>query len=278
MQAYTPQDATDLHFALTQIDARLEAAHPGRLGGRALVGYSMGAFESLFIAAQQNPGTHLLAFDRIVAIDTPVRLLHGVNVLDEMFNAPMAWPAAERERRMEDALVKAAALLNAPDPSKPPYAFSGTESKFLVGVAFRMILRDTIYTSQLNYNQGVIKHSLTSLRRTPLYREILQYSFGEYLQDFVAPYYRTRGVDLNADDTFAAAGDLRRYQQRLQANPTLRVIVNANDVLLSSDDLDWVKRTFDPKRLTVFPYGGHLGNLTESEVQGAIVQSLDGLR
>ena len=277
LPAYTPQDAADLHFALTQIDGWLAGAYPDHLASRALLGYSMGAFESLFIVAQQDPGAHLLAFDRVVAIDTPVRLLHGMTVLDDMFNSPLAWPAAQRESRMEDALVKAAALLNAPDPSKPPYAFSGTESRFLVGVAFRMILRDTIYTSQSNYNEGVLQRSFDPLRRSPLYREILQYSFEEYLQDFVGPYYRTRGVDLNAADAFALAGDLRRYQQRLQPLPTLRLIVNANDPLLSPEDLDWLKTTFDPNRLTVFPNGGHLGNLSQPEVQGAILQSLNGL-
>ena len=51
MPAYLPVDGHDLHVALTEIDRRLNASYPGRLGDRALMGYSMGAFESLFIAA-----------------------------------------------------------------------------------------------------------------------------------------------------------------------------------------------------------------------------------
>ena len=51
LPAYLPVDGHDLHVALTEIDHRLHALYPDRLGNRALMGYSMGAFESLFVAA-----------------------------------------------------------------------------------------------------------------------------------------------------------------------------------------------------------------------------------
>ena len=42
------------------------------------MGYSMGAFESLFIAATESTNeSPLIKFDRYVAINTPVRLLMG---------------------------------------------------------------------------------------------------------------------------------------------------------------------------------------------------------
>src|ERR1700722_8487390 len=44
MPAYLPVDGHDLHVALTDIDHRLAALYPGRLGDRALMGYSLGAF------------------------------------------------------------------------------------------------------------------------------------------------------------------------------------------------------------------------------------------
>ena len=51
LPAYLPVDGHDLHVALTEIDRRLNALYPDRLGDKALMGYSMGAFESLYIAA-----------------------------------------------------------------------------------------------------------------------------------------------------------------------------------------------------------------------------------
>ena len=104
--------------------------YPDRLGNKALMGYSMGAFQSLFIAAtgptnqycvmtkgrvlrflegkqgvkevRIAPVTNqvpLIQFDRYVAISPPVRLMHGVSKLDEFYRAPLDWPDAEPNRR-----------------------------------------------------------------------------------------------------------------------------------------------------------------------------------
>jgi hypothetical protein len=53
MPAYLPVDGHDLHVALTAIDRRLNALYPDRWGDKALMGYSMGALQSLFIAATE---------------------------------------------------------------------------------------------------------------------------------------------------------------------------------------------------------------------------------
>ena len=75
------------------------------------MGYSMGGFHSLFIAA--TPATNdpsLIKFDRFVAINAPVRLLYGVSQLDEFFQAPLGWPAGERTEKMENTFLKVAEL------------------------------------------------------------------------------------------------------------------------------------------------------------------------
>ena len=53
-----------------EIDRRLNALYPGRLGDKALMGYSMGAFESLFVAATEPtnpPPSH--SGDKSVTVD-----------------------------------------------------------------------------------------------------------------------------------------------------------------------------------------------------------------
>jgi hypothetical protein len=155
--------------------------------------------------------------------------------------------------------------------------FNAIESKFLIGFTFRLILRDVIYSSQQRHNQGVLHHAIWNLRREPVYHEILKYSFGDYLQKFVAPYYRSRGLAAPVEATLQKAGDLRTYETGLRANPNIRVIDNQNDFLLEDEDLDWLHATFGPEQLTVFPQGGHLGNLFNPSVQKTIVSALAGL-
>jgi ABC-type transporter lipoprotein component MlaA len=276
LPAYLPVDGHDLHVALTEIDRHLQALYPGRLGDRALLGYSMGALESLYVAATAttNP-LPLLKFDRYVAIDTPVRMLHGVAKLDEFYRAPLDWPAVERTNDIENTFLKVAALSKTTLTPQTSLPFNAIESRFLIGLTFRLVLRDIVYSSQRRHNQGILQHPVWSLRRNPVYQEILRYSYQDYFAKFVIPYYQTRGL---SSDTLGKDGDLRTYDAGLRANPAIRVLVNQNDFLLDDSDLAWLSTMFIPDNLTVFEEGGHLGNLDSPAVQKAIVGALEGLK
>jgi len=122
-----------------------------------------------------------------VAINTPVRLLYGISKLDEFYQAPLAWPAEKRADEIENTFLKVAGISKNTLRPQLSLPFNGIESKFLVGLAFRFILRDAIYSSQQRHNQGVLGHRIKKWRRAPLYREILQYSYRDYLDKFFDP-------------------------------------------------------------------------------------------
>ena len=278
LPAYVPVDAHDAHVALTAIDRRLNALFPDQLGERALVGYSMGAIHTLFIAASEKTNqAPLLKFDRYVAINTPVRLLHGVSKLDDFFQAPLSWPVAERTDDIENTFLKMADLSKSTLTPRTSLPFNAIESKLLIGLNFRLILRDMIFSSQRRHDQGILKHSISNLRRNPLYQEILQYSYQDYFQKFVIPYYESRGLP-SPSDALEKGGDLRTYEAGLRSNSNIRVIDNQNDFLLTDEDLAWLQATFSPEHLTVFKQGGHLGNLANPTVQQTIVNALSGLK
>jgi ABC-type transporter lipoprotein component MlaA len=283
LPAYLPTDGHDMQMALTAIDHHLNELRPNRLGNKALMGYSMGALQTLFIAANENTNldSHaaknsapLIKFDRYVAINTPVRLLNGVDKLDEFYQAPLDWPSVERTEDIENTFLKVAALSKGTLTPQTSLPFNAIESKFLIGLTFRMILRDIIYSSQRRNNQHVLQHAIWNMRREPVYQEILQYSFHDYYQKFVIPYYQARGMTSPVADTLEKAGDLRTYESGLRANPDVRVIVNQNDFLLADEDLAWLHSTFATNQLTVFPQGGHLGNLFNPAVQSSILRAL----
>jgi ABC-type transporter lipoprotein component MlaA/pimeloyl-ACP methyl ester carboxylesterase len=279
LPAYLPADGHDLHVALTEIDRRLNQLYPHRLGNKALMGYSMGALESLYIAAtgptNQLP---LLKFDRYVAISPPVRMLHGIGKLDEFYRAPLGWPAAERSGDLENTFLKVAALSQSTLTPQTSLPFDAIESKFLIGLDFRLVLRDIIYSSQRRNSQGVLQHSIHNFRREPAYQEIMQYSYQDYFDRFAVPYYQAQGIGSPTAGALEKAGDLRTYQAGLTVNPDVRVIVNRNDFLLADADFAWLRATFAPEQLKVFEKGGHLGNLSNPTVQKAILAALTPMR
>ena len=277
LPGYPPADSRDLLISLTRMDELLAEKYPGRLGKRALVGCSMGGFQALVLAArekQTEPG--LLRFDRYLAINTPVDLYHGVKNIDALCDAPQAWPAEQRQASVNNTLHKATKLADLPataSPALPP--FGAVESKFLVGLSFRLTLRDTIFSSQWRNNMGVLRTPLSQWRREPAYQEIYQISFRRYFDSFVLPYYKTRGV--TAAD-FIREVNLRNSTTKLSAQSKVRVITNRNDFLLAPGDIPWLRSTFGSSNVKVFPNGGHLGNLASPQVQSAILLSLEGLK
>jgi len=302
-------DGHDLDVALTEIDRHLHVLYPDRLGNRALMGYSMGALESLFVAATGPTNRYsviktgstfyfpqgklgvkevknasvtnqlpLVRFDRYVAINTPVRLAQGVSKLDEFYNAPLKWPVTNRTDNLENTFLKVAALSQETLTPRTSLPFNAIESKFLIGLTFRLSLRDIIFSSQQRNNQHVLHHPISNWRRNPVYQEILQYSYQDYFDKFAIPYYQTNGVAAPVGAAIETAGDLRTYETSLRDNPDIRVIDNQNDFLLTDADLVWLHATFGPEQLTIFPQGGHLGNLANPTVQKAILAALTPMR
>lgn len=272
---YPPVDSHDLHVAITEADRELVRRHPGKFGKRALVGLSMGGFLTLRLAAHEDrAGSGLVAFDRYVAINAPVDLIHGGRTVDSYQDAPMAWPAADRQARVNNTLHKAAAsgALGTAPGGLPP--FDAVESKYLIGLTFRITLRDIIFSSQKRSDMGIIQQPLSSWRRESVYQEIMAYSYEDYFRKFAMPYYKERGVDRAG---LLREGNLKTHEGRLRKQSKIRLVTNRNDFLLKPGDLSWMRSTFGSSRVTVFPDGGHLGNLGEPAVQKALIEALDGM-
>lgn len=276
LPAYPPVDCGDLHVYLTHINRALEEKHPGMFGQKGLIGFSLGAFQTLYIAAnEKHADPELMHFDRYVAINPPVDLRYGDDMLDDFFDASLAWPTEQRQAKINNTLHKAAALstLTKQERANPP--IDGIESRYLIGLAFRIVLRDTIFSSQYRHNLGVIQTPLNKWRRDAAYDEILNYSYADYFNLFVLPHYAAQGVTF---DDFARETNLVTYGKQLGSNPDVRVMTNRDDFLLRTEDISWLRSTFGSSRMTLFPNGGHIGNISTPPVEKEILKSFEGLK
>ncbi len=267
-------DARDVHTALDAIYRNVASRYPDRITSRALMGISLGAFHTLFIAAaEEKPSNKLVRFDRYVAIAPPVQLFHGVEQLDGFYNAPLAFPPEERDERVENTLLK---ILHLRDKELKPgmeIPFNRIEAEFIIGLAFRLTLHDIIHSSQTRHDMGVLKTQLTGFRRANAYREILEFSYMEYFYGFVLPYFQEKTARIRRDVDMIRFSDLRSLERSLARNGKIRVFPTRNDFLYSPDDISWLSRVFGDGRLHFFEDGGHLGNLYREDVQERIMQS-----
>ena len=273
---YAPVDSKDLLVALTEMDKRLVKKHPKHFSKRAIVGMSMGGFLSLNLAIRdEKADPELMTFDRYVAINSPVDMVHSANLVDKFTYAPMAWPENERQAYINNTIHKATVSGFLSSTSNAPHTFGQIESEYLVGLSFRFGLRDLIYCSQLRNNHGVLQTRLSKWKREPAYDEIIQYSYRDYFYKFAVPYYQKKGISKNE---LLRYSNLRNHERQLRKQPKIRIITNSNDFMLPNRDLKWLKNTFASSQLSIFPQGGHLGNLNTPPVEKAVLKALDGLK
>lgn len=266
-------DAADIWNALSAIDASLERKFGQTIGKRVFVGASMGGYLGLSLATSP-PQNSTLHIDRFLAINPPVDLFHGVQIIDEFQYAPEQWPSEHRQFLIDNTVHKLAALTNSPPQSLTAPPFCGVESKFLIGLNFRYTLRDVIYSAEKNHHLGLVSKPISSWNRKDAYREILCYSYTDYVSKIMIPYHLEHG---GSNQEFAYNRTLANRTTALRNHPGLRVITNRNDFLLRPQDLSWLQSTFGNKKLTLLPSGGHLGNIASPEIRQAIKHHLGDL-
>lgn len=272
---YVPRDARDLHAALTAIDRELEARSPGRFTSRRLAGISMGAFQTLFIAAAEKEASasDLLVFDVYLAMDAPVNLEHAMKQVDAFYNAPLVFPVEERQRSIEEILGKVLYLSEGDLQPGAELPFTQLESQFLIGLSFRMDLQYVILQTEELHDIGVLKTKHRWLQRAPAFREASEYSFMEYIYAYVLPCLSRVEPGITLDEAGARKlfdrCDLQSIADGLRANDKIRLFSNENDFVLRPEDVGWLKELLG-ERAHFFPAGGHLGNLHRKTIQEII--------
>jgi len=272
---FAPLDSHDTRVACDAIDRQLSADYPGRLGPRALSGLSMGAFDALYIAAEQElqPDDGLLHFDLFGVGAPPVSLGYGVSQLDAFYNTPLAWPADDRERHILAMLQRVAALAGGTLQPGQPLPFSEDEARFLVGLSFRITLVDVLWSSQERHDEKVLLTERDPWDREPAYREMLEYSWMEYFYAFLLPWLEEQKLATDAGDALALC-DLHSIEPWLARCRTLHVYMADNDFLRRPEDDALLHRVVPPDRLHVSEGGAHLGNGWKADELAAIMADL----
>jgi ABC-type transporter lipoprotein component MlaA len=271
LPGYSPADCDDVVNALKLISADLRKWQGDKITGTSLTGVSHGGYFTLMIAAREAAGElGGLSFDRYVAVNPPRQLAHAAQLLDEMFNAPLAWPADERRKRMEESVYKALYFADNGLDVSGNIPLTRTESDFLIGLTFRYTLMSVIVDSQRRNNLGVLKVNPAKFVRQDSVREIRQINYAEYTEHFVLPYLIKTGRVTSREQVLTNT-DLTQSTELLRHNPKIRVQICEDDFLLTPTDLPWFRSTFETN-LVDYPVGGHLGNLHIPAVQEKLVQ------
>ncbi|MBR91070.1 MAG: hypothetical protein CMO66_07390 [Verrucomicrobiales bacterium] len=251
LPGYTPRDIDLLGQVHAAIQTDLGAAS---IKSTSLIGFSMGGWYTLNLAAG-NPNAHVHA----VAINPPLDLIHGMEVLDRLYRAPLAGDV-DPEVIRQSALVKV--FLNQQTGAEvgQQMPFTDKEASYLIGLSYRLTLRQAILS-------GKYHESLWPLvPRAKLYKKINELSYADYHAKLLGPSLVGEGVTAA---TLAAASDLRNQSDTLAQAGNLHLFLTSNDFLLTPEHLTWLRNHF-PNRHTYQENGGHMGHLWKQGVRAQI--------
>ncbi len=267
---WPPADAEDLVATMELARGEIEKDVP--VLGTVLVGYSLGATQTAFVAAL-DAREKRLGLERAYLINPSVRLFSSAVVIDGLFDR--AFPDGEESvsALVAQGLREVAAYIHGPARRGhlgSEFVLAGVaeaaapgEIRGAIAAAFRLMAANLSFSVDLVTAKGRIvppDNRLTvGTPLAPYFSESLTWSFTRYLDEVLVPYWRAKD-GLSRDDLIHGAG-LLPLRSWLEQADHVAVTTNEDDWILETEDLAFLRETFKD-RITVRANGGHCGNLT----------------
>jgi hypothetical protein len=277
-------DAQDIYRLMALIRGHLEDEIA--ITGYDLVGYSLGATQAAFVAMVDDE-RRSFGFERVLLINPPVSLYQSARILDQLFEEHIPSIAAFNAlfnrlmQEFSEFYSPAEPMLLSDDlvyeiyKRRPP---PDSTLQALIGAAFRLASMNLLFTSDVMAHVGVLvapdrRLGITD-SLTPYFKAAMLVSFEDYAHRVLYPYYRETAPDVTFEELVARDG-LRAIGGYLRDTPKIGLMHNADDILLSADDLQFLEGVFGD-RARIYPTGGHCGNLAYKDNIAYLIDYLTG--
>ncbi|NLF39448.1 hypothetical protein GX586_08385 [bacterium] len=266
---HTPRDAEDMYAVMQAVRADIREEYgEDAVTKTALMGYSLGAIEALFIA-RIDEAERKMGFERILAINPPVNLLHGLIQLDDLFKVWTNWSEAQ----LDAVKVKAMKIYNIYSAKgsllEAGLLIEPAEAKFAIGYTFHRTLGETIKAIHSRKDYGFLKNPYSRWSSERLDKEIERYLFSDYVLTFVKAAYSNLWLTAQPVHKLNAEASIFTLEKMLERNDRVRVLHSRDDFLLTDDDRLWLDNVLGD-RIVFFDHGAHLGFLYHEQAQEAI--------
>ncbi|TWC42922.1 hypothetical protein FBY03_101111 [Pseudomonas sp. SJZ079] len=281
---FSPDDADDLYRVMQAVRAQ----HPRlAISEYHLTGYSLGALQAAFVS-KLDETRRSFNFKRVLLLNPPVNLytsisnlnklvqtqVEGVNNSTTFYELMLAKLTRYFQKKgyidVNDAFLA--------DFQQSREHLTDEQMAMLIGAIFRFSSADIAFTSDLINRRGLITPVGYPIKEgtnlTPFFKRALQCDFDCYITEQLIPMWRARydGTSLNQLINQVSLYALEDY---LKSSDKIAVMHNADDIILGAGDLGFLRRTLGD-RLTVYPLGGHCGNLNYRVNSDAMLEFFRG--
>lgn len=272
-------DARDLYETLQRV--REDIADEVEVTGYSLTGFSLGATHCAFLAAlDQEEGR--FGFERVMMLNPSVDLFSSSQAVDDMVESGLPEGDASFQALVAGLLTEVSMYVNSRgrEPLDGELLYRIAEMRIaegrpprdkdlqgIIGTVFRISSAGMIFTADALHGGGHVIPTGTPLTRTtPLtdaFERSARWTFARYLDEMLLPFWQAREPRLDRE-TLIAQASLRRIASFLSTAENVQVVTNEDDFILSDGDRAFLRETFGD-RATIYPRGGHGGNLLYRE-------------
>jgi pimeloyl-ACP methyl ester carboxylesterase len=258
-------DAADMYRAMQFALRHVTDQQRVRIGKIGLMGFSEGALCAAFVdKLDSEQGS--INFDTTLLVNPPVDPLAAIRKIDAMAQVGQSLSPDERARVQSYAFGTGVRALKK-DYDDPDYfddwdrrlRMTNKQIQYLIGAALFSDVGDTIYVIEQVKRPGVLKAPLSRDVRSARLDEARSMGLLGYLERFLLPRLRVDDPQLDIE-TLNASTSLRAIGPALAKSSRVFLMQNRDDILLSPGDIEYLEYTFGD-RATIYPRGGHLGNL-----------------
>jgi hypothetical protein len=247
-----------------------------------LTGYSLGASQAAFLT-RLDEQRQVFNFKKVLMINPSVSLFNSVGIIDQM----LADTEGDEPGAFNSYLGRVIrAFATAFDRNEPldfneDFLYRVYKKKIpteaalesLIGFSFRISSSNMIFTSDVMSGYGLLVPPGTQLRQTtPLVDYLaasLRISFLDYYTRYFYPFYHTKNPTLTSEQ-LQREMSLQSIAPYLRQTEKIAMMTNDDDLILAPGEIDFLRDTFG-ERATIWPTGGHCGNMEQKDVVAFMV-------
>ena len=273
---YTPDDARDLYSLMQTTLTLLRSRYGIEVTGIDFMGVSLGALDGAFLSVL-DADEGRIGIDRYLLLNPPpdtsyaLRKLHEWQSLGARLGRERAIAVgAKAQRLFEDYIEDRRHNPNASfDRVIQQFSRLSTEElQFVFAQYLSLVLPELVYVTQAIEDQRVLQAPRHEGRKR--LQEAKGFTLKDYEEKIAVPrWQRQRGGA--SGESLNERGSLGTVLDRLRDNPRVHIMHNADDILAEPLAIEEVKAIMG-RQMTLYPYGGHLGNLWYAQNQEDIVR------
>ena len=263
---YAPADARDLYVTMQDTLTVLRTRYHVAATRIAFLGASLGALDGAYLSVI-DARERKIGIDTYLLLNPPLDLAYALKQVDA-WNARQATFGPDRCKTL---VAKALAIVDsfATDRRDSPAVFdrltrafapfTREEIQFLLAKALQIALPELVYVTEVLHDRDGRPATRDEARRR--IQAANQVTFVDYAERLAMPLWKHQGAGFPTSlESFARRGSLAPILEQLRSNPRVHIVHNADDVLTTAQSIRELKEALGA-RVTVFPYGGHLGNV-----------------